>query len=252
MKKDFLAEYFSEGYTIVDFFSLQDLEIMKKDILKKINNIFDIKYEDLQNYHKLVNNNNHKNICGRKNRYIKLDTRILNKVDKNKKLKKILLNDWGHNKYSILRIGSLVDKKDPLLKNACVFRIARPYKKFKDDVGGIHFDLNYGGRFNNNLDSFITIWIPLIGFDKRYSLGLYPKTHKIIHSNDDIANNDDFVSPVFKTKYTKKFRVFRPNLKPGQAIIFHSNLLHGSSLNLGNNSRYSIELRICNIQKFKQ
>ena len=52
-------------------------------------------------------------------------------------------------KYSILRIGALVEKR-PLIKDACVFRIARPYKLFKDDVGGVHFDLNYGG-INYNL-----------------------------------------------------------------------------------------------------
>lgn len=252
MKKDFLAEYFSEGYTIANFFTLQDLEILKKNIFNKISNEFTIKYNDLENYHLLANKKNHINICGREDRFIKLDSKILSKVNKNKQLQKILLNDWGHNKYSILRIGSLGKKKDPLLREACVFRIARPYKIFKDDVGGVHFDLNYGGRVNHNLDSFITVWIPLIGFDKRYSLGLYPKTHKLIHPNKNLAENNDFVSPVFKKQYIDKFRVYRPNLKPGQAIIFNSNLLHGSSFNLGNKSRFSIELRICNIKKFKQ
>lgn len=252
MKKDFLAEYFSEGFTIIKLFSLNDLEILKKNIFKKINNEFKIKYNNLDNYHLFANKKNHVNICARRNRYIKLDSKTLGKIKKNSKFNKILLNDWGHKKYSILRIGALVEKKDPLIKDACVFRIARPYKLFKDDVGGVHFDLNYGGRINYNLDSFLTIWIPLIGFDKRYTLGLYPKTHKLIHPNNLLADNNNYISPVFKKQYTDKFNLFRPNLKPGQAIIFNSNLLHGSSFNLGLKSRFSIELRICNDLKFKQ
>ena len=85
MKKDFLVEYFSEGFTIIKLFSLNDLEILKKNIYKKINNEFKIKYNNLDNYHLFANKKNHINICGRQNRYIKLDSKTLSKIKKNSK-----------------------------------------------------------------------------------------------------------------------------------------------------------------------
>ena len=70
--------------------------------------------------------------------------------------------------------------------------------------------------------------------------------------DNDIVKNNYYVSPVFNKKYTNKFKGFRPNLKPGQIILFNSNLLHGSSLNVGDKSRLSMEIRICNNYKFKK
>tara|TARA_B110000495_G_C22856730_1_gene499571 strand:- start:49 stop:792 length:744 start_codon:yes stop_codon:yes gene_type:complete len=242
--------FFAEGYKISNFFNENDIENILKKIIKKINIKSLSSSKDLKKYHEVINDNIHSKISDRKNRYINLDKSILNKISNNNDLKKILLSDWGHTDYSILRIGSLIGKKDSLIKDACVFRVARPFNKFKRDVGGIHFDLNYGGRVNYNLSSFLTIWIPLIGFNDKYSLNVFPNSHKFIHLNKNLANNNKFLSPVFNKSYTKKFKGFRPNLKMGQAIIFNSNLLHGNSFNLGNLSRFSIELRICNNKSF--
>ena len=43
----------------------------------------------------------------------------------------------------------------------------------------------------------------------------------------------------------------RPDLKIGEVIIFHPNLLHGNSLNKGNKSRLSLEARLYNKNNIK-
>ena len=46
--------------------------------------------------------------------------------------------------------------------------------------------------------------------------------------------------------YESRFHFIRPELLPGQAIVFHPNLLHGGSVNEGNSTRVSIEVRLRN------
>ena len=50
--------------------------------------------------------------------------------------------------------------------------------------------------------------------------------------------------------YFSKLKSIRANLKPGQAIIFHPNLIHGGSINNGIYTRISIEVRLFNKKKF--
>ena len=51
--------------------------------------------------------------------------------------------------------------------------------------------------------------------------------------------------------YTKKYKYIRPQLRLGEAIIFHPNLIHGGSLNLGKKTRVSIDFRLFNKKFFK-
>ena len=46
--------------------------------------------------------------------------------------------------------------------------------------------------------------------------------------------------------YLKKFKFKRLTLKKGQAIFFHPNLIHGGSINKGNYTRLSVEIRMFN------
>ena len=48
----------------------------------------------------------------------------------------------------------------------------------------------------------------------------------------------------------KKFKFVRPTLKIGQAILLHSNLLHGGSRNFGKKTRVSLDVRILNLKRF--
>ena len=79
-----------------------------------------------------------------------------------------------------------------------------------------------------------------------YTLKVFPKSHLYTHSKLHVHKSSKKISKIFKPSYYKKFSSFRPNLKIGQAMIFHPNLLHGESYNLGSETRFSLEIRFYN------
>lgn len=244
-----------KGYCIINLFSKLQINLILKQIKNKINldlkqNNFKIKLKKLKNYHQEINRDEvHNFIVRGANRNISLNKELISKIRKNRKIYKILKKYWGHNIFRITWVGA-IEKKE-VKKNFTAFRLARPYKFFKKDVGGVHYDLPYGRSDKPNSDhkATMTIWCPIVGFNKNYSLKISPSSHLNYHDPKNILKQKKFLSAVFSEKYLKNFKFIRPSLKPGQAIIFHPNLLHGASYNLGNNTRVSIDLRIFNTHR---
>lgn len=239
------------GYLLIKIFSKSDIKFINNTIKNKINSLLGRKnkIKSLENYHKIVSDKEHLKIVNGKSRNIALSKKILAKIFKNKKILHLTKNYWKHNTFSLNWVGNL--KKKQVKRNVTGFRIARPvlYKNnilTKKDVGGVHFDLFYGGRVNNNYKSLMTIWCPIVGFSNKFTLNISPKSHLIKHYKKYLSKQSIYISPVFLNNYTKKFKFFRPNLQVGQAIIFHPNLLHGASNNIGSITRVSIDLRIFN------
>ena len=54
------------------------------------------------------------------------------------------------------------------------------------------------------------------------------------------------MSKIFKQSYVKKFRFKRIDIKIGEVLILHPNLLHGGSKNLSKKTRISFDFRIFN------
>lgn len=250
-----LKSFISKGYLIFNLYNNKEIDQINSIILDKINKVTqnnsatNLKFYDKNH----LFTNKHPLITSSKNRFINLNTNLLSKIKNNNTISNILEGTWGHKNYDIYRIGSLLkNKRDPLIKNAATYRIARPYKNFKEDVGGAHSDLNYGGIKNNYLNSLNVIWIPTIGFNKNFTLRIFPETHNIIHPQEAVEKNNQYISSVLSKKYLKKFKSVRHDLKKGDAIIFNPNIIHGGSHNLGNHTRFSIEIRICNNKIFKK
>ena len=89
------------------------------------------------------------------------------------------------------------------------------------------------------------MWIPLIGFNNKYSLNIIPGNHIYKHKKNVTTKNLNGKATLFKKTYLKKFnKPLRPNLKPGEAIILHPYLIRGNSINLGKKLRASKEIRI--------
>ena len=89
------------------------------------------------------------------------------------------------------------------------------------------------------------MWVPLVGFNNQYSLNIIPGSHIYKHKRNVTIKNPNGKATLLKKKYLKKFnKPFRPNLKPGEAILLHPYLIHGNSINLGNKLRISKEIRI--------
>ena len=240
----------NNGYCILNLFNKNDIKQLKTKLSKKLNNTYNKNYFDnynLKNYHKLINKKNlHNKIVDPNNRFIKLPKRI-NKKILNKELLFILKKEWGHNNCKTSWIGEL--KKKQVYSNSAGFRIARP--KQKKDVAGVHIDLNAGGTLGTDIYSLAVIWIPIVGCSPKYALRISPKSHKINHTQS-FKRKQGKISYVCNLNYEKKFKFLRPRLNIGQAILFHSNLLHGNSFNNGNLSRLSLDSKILNLKHFKK
>ncbi len=246
-----LNNFLREGYCVVKIFKKIDLDNFKKKILKKISKNLkknNIKIKELKNYHKIINDELHSEIIDSSKRYIDLNRILQKKILSNKFIHHICKSYWGHSKRELNWVASL--KKNQIRKNATAFRLARPKNLVKKnrfkDVGGVHFDLFYGSSENYNYKALITVWCPIIGFSKLYTLRFAPKSHLKVHKKSNLENQKKYLSPVFKKKYVKNFNYIRPNLRIGEAIIFHPNLLHGGSKNLGSITRCSLDFRITN------
>ena len=251
MNKKIINTFSKQGYCIITLFNSNQIKKIKKSIIDKINILIKktgrkVKNNDLKIYHKLKHLEKvHHLIIKNSKRYIFLDNKIKNKICLNKEILYLTKMYWGHSKFKIKWVGSL--KKNSSITNAMAFRIARPQTSWKNDVGGEHIDLHYGGsKRKNNYKSLLTIWCPINGFSNKYTLRISPKSHLKKHAKSAIAKQKKYISQVFKKTYLKDYKFIRPNLKPGQAILFHPNFIHGGSSNKGKQTRVSVELRIFN------
>ena len=70
--------------------------------------------------------------------------------------------------------------------NTTGFRVARPEKLSSKDVGGEHLDLHYGGK-KIQIKKLFTIWCPIVGMSKNYTLRISPGSHKFKHPLSSIS-----------------------------------------------------------------
>ena len=246
--------FLKNGYLVIDLFNKKDLDIIVEAICKKFNDTISndnknkiFNKNNIKNYHNsLFAKKNHEDLINSSRRYILLNKKIQNIVKKDKNIPNIMKNYWGHSKFTPKWVGSIKQIKD----NAAGFRIARPSKIKIQDAAGAHSDLqfykNLGGKIANDHKIMITAWVPLVGFSKKYTLRFAPLTHLIDHPYKEIVKQKKHSSSVLSKDYLKKFKFKRLNLKKGQAIFFHPNLIHGGSINNGINTRLSVEIRMFN------
>ena len=134
-----------------------------------------------------------------------------------------------------------IDNGHHYRENFAGFRIVRP----NSNVSGIHQDDYRGTKALEK--KVISVWIPLIGYDERTTLRIFPKSHLVHHDSTNYIK-DDFIAQSFSKDYVSQFESTRLRLKKNEAIIFHPLLLHGGSTNATNFVRVSIELRITSRQ----
>ena len=234
------------GYSKIKLFTNTDINKFKKIIIKILNKkkLIQKKFsnKNLPHYHKIINKDEiHKNFANPANRYFKLNGETIRKIKNNKYISYLVNKSWDQNSFNI----KLYFKKK-IKNNYAAFRLARPYKIYKDDVGGAHLDLHFNNKIYSNHKILYTFWTPVVGFSKKYTLRIAPKSHKKKHNTKNIVVQKKYVSKIFKSSYLKKFKFKRINMKEGEILIFHPNLLHGASKNLGNQTRASLDFRIFN------
>jgi len=247
-----LKFYKKNGYLKISLFSKKEIKnfrnIIKKDLNKKLLNKLNskVKIENLEKYHTLrIKENEHKFLVKPNHRYFKFNKEIVKKI-LNRKVLCLLKNTWGHNSISLNWIGDL--KKKQRLVNATGYRLARPSENENNDTAGVHIDMNVGGIINKDKNASTTIWIPIVGFNKKYTLKISPRSHNYNHGNK--FKKTKKISPLLPESYWKKFKFIRLAYKVGEAMIFHPNLLHGGSINRGSVTRVSLDTRILNLKRF--
>ncbi len=234
------------GYQKINLLNSKDIDHLINKIIYKLNSLQKIKKlnpKNLHSFHKInFEKKNYKKIIQTKNRNFFLSPKFLKKKIVKSKISKILKQVWGHDQFKIIWVGS--PSKQEFKNNKVGFRIARP--KNLSDIAKEHID-----SYNDMKNYFFTIWVPLIGFNKKYSLKIYPKTHKLDHSKN-VTKYNKKNSRLFKKNYLGKFNEKRLTLRKGNVIIFDQNLIHGGAINNGNNTRISAEIRIFNKKIFKK
>lgn len=112
------------------------------------------------------------------------------------------------------------------------------------DVGPFHadswfWDLGHGKIGSN--ERRIKIWIPLFQEQGKSGFGLVPNSHKENFEYGSVFK-DGILKPTFdETKI--KDRIVLLDSKPGTAVLFNDNLLHGGIVG-GNKTRVSIEFTL--------
>lgn len=236
-----LDRFNKDGFIIEKVFSRKLINSFKNKLLinlkksakkKSITSIKNIK--KLEEYFITVSKEEHEMLMDRETRTIRI---FKSEVDSilNQKVKN-LLSFYSDKKFYILRSDNKFSKEGKEFKNLAGFRIVKPNSK---KVAGYHSD-------HYNLQNFkFTMWVPLIGFNNKYSLGVIPGSHYFKHKREQVIKNKNGSAQLFSKTYLKNFsKPIRPNLKSGEVMILHPYLIHGNAKNLGNKVRASLEIKI--------
>lgn len=241
-----LKSFNKNGFIVLKIFDNKSIDKYKKKIInnlkksakqKSINSLNSL--TKLDNYFSSVTSNENKKLMDRDTRTIKIDAHDVNLIDK--KLKNLLAY-FSDKDYKIVRNGDKWSWNGKDIENHAGFRIVKPNSK---NVAGFHSD-------HYNLENFrFTLWVPLEGFDQKYSLKMIPGSHIYKHKKNVTTKNSNGTASLLKEEYLDTLKKpYRPNLKKGEVILLHPYLIHGNSTNLGNKTRASLEIRI-GAQEFK-
>ena len=213
-----------------------DLEFIKSLIRKKIilkikKNYPNLKKElknfNISEYHHLSKYINHQKLWPKSERLLS-ESSV-------KKIKKL-------NFFSTLQkyFGKIIiSNEESIRKEEMYWRIVRP--NTDSDVGPLHadkwfWDLNPWKAPKNSYR--LKIWIPIVNESKKCGLVYWPMSHKknIKYKFLKINGKKKPIEP----KISDKVKLKSFNVKPGNAVIFHDNLLHGGEIGKSK-TRVSIE-----------
>jgi|GEM_PF-2753345 len=244
---DFFAEH---GYVIMDLFSESQIDEMAALVRARVLDVTETNAADaawpLGEYHLHIgaDDERHKEVTRSDVRYITFSEQHLQNLLQ-QSMRDLMTAFWGHDEVLLTHRRGALDA--PMQNDGTTgFRLARPGR---DDAVGVHVDRYYGnidGIDDVSVDkpSLVTAWIPVVGFDSRYSLRISPGTHRIEHPNEAFKKMPGYITHTCTPEYEAKFDYIRPDLKKGQSIVFHPNLMHGRSTNEGTETRVSLEPRI--------
>ena len=215
---------FKKGYEIYDVNNYKKLNSLRNDIYKKFKKIFDLKEADpnigLNNFHKLIDKSSKEKLNSKR-------VKLINEINKNKKIVEIIFDLFEDKIIQLFGSEILVQKNVNLV-------IQMP----KDEnPSEIHRDAPLNSSYE------IVLWLPLVDCYSTKAMYIldYKSTEKSIkYLKSKKSNWSEF------EKISKEFSK-NPRVNYGQALLFHSGLLHGSKINKENETRISLNLRFKNL-----
>tara|TARA_A100001015_G_scaffold59990_1_gene66182 strand:- start:6051 stop:6896 length:846 start_codon:yes stop_codon:yes gene_type:complete len=235
-----------KGYGIVKLsksVSFKNIKTLVENIIKKKIKKYtrkDLKKFKLEKYHKFIDLKNHYKIVKTISKGIEFQKKF-----SRKKIETLLSEILSINVSTLNKKFKNKNHKYYLDPKKFFLRIVRPNK---NDFNPPHRDAYFDNHANG-----VNIYIPVAGSNRKSSLPVFPKSHRINEKNvfrtklNSKFNNQKFSVPlIIRTK--PKINLTRPNPKYGQMMIFSSNLIHGGGINDNKDiTRFSIELRFWRI-----
>ena len=227
-KKKLYNSFWENGYIIIKNFITKE-EINK--IYSQINDLLDISLN--QKNGAFVSKNLDKKYLYLKEKSLKLKSHMYDLTKYCDSLIKIA----GSQK--LLKISKLLLDSRTVLVDTPQVRIDHPEERL---------NLPQHQELNQISKDVITFWVPLVNISKKNG-GIYfrPKTHELGHvkyKNSHLSamqggkKRAKIIDQLFKKKEYKKYKNLAPNLKAGDAVIFHSFIFHGTNPNLSKNIRW--------------
>ena len=204
--------YNKNGFLVIKVFKNKDINYLKKLIKSKVDKVIKKKNWDMSLYHNYVSKKNNLKLTKSSKRFINVNKKIISIIRENKKVSNLLKFKWSHSNFIIPNQKYLLGKanetsRKKIDKNEIPFRIVVPKEKEYSISAAPppHVDLNAGkvikSKKKNTSPICFTLWTPLVGFSKKYTLKLAPGSHRICHPISKIEKNSKYISPVFEKKY---------------------------------------------------
>jgi hypothetical protein len=121
------------------------------------------------------------------------------------------------------------------------WRLVRP--GVQSDVGPLHADkwfheiLDFGGKIFNENTYTLKFWVPIYCEPGKNELMIVPDSHQKIWKHS-MKLVDGLPKPVFEDQADP----ILVETEPGNALIFNEDVLHGGALNMGQETRVSLEI----------
>jgi predicted O-methyltransferase YrrM len=235
--------YGDDGFFIADILDAHGLHQLRTIVNDKFHSVIKLKYPDLyQEFEGLSIDQYHtrSNLIDHANTWRK----AMRTFDR-KLVDRFLELPWKARLAEIVGPFELLGLEEAGLPDIYM-RLVRPNEP--KDIGPMHADQWFTDLGNHQIDPKLTlakVWIPIYSDPVNDGLTGVPGSHlrrDELHYDSELR--DGYVKPVLPERVLNSINPIRLMAKPGQAVSFTYDFLHGGSVNAGTDTRVSLELTL--------
>lgn len=215
---------FKNGYEIFDANNVEKLDILRNEIYNKFKKIFVLKEKNpsigFNKFHKLIKESSKRKLNSKR-------VKLIQEINQDKKLGDLIFHLFEDQITKLFGSDILVQKNINLV-------IQMPNDQNPSEI---HRDAPLNSSYE------VVLWLPLVDCflsKAMYILDIKSTEKSIKYLKNNKSKWNDFEK--FSMALSKN-----PKVNYGQALIFHSGLLHGSKINKEDETRISLNLRFKNL-----